>query len=87
MSETYETDDKEIERAILVGVWVRGQNEEWEVRDTLDELAQLAEGAGAEVLERLHDTLSKGESIIAAGAGNPPMGPPLVTEHAISARA
>jgi GTP-binding protein HflX len=53
MSETFETDDKEIERAILIGVWVRGQNEEWEVRDTLDELAQLTAGAGAEVLAQV----------------------------------
>ncbi|HKL21502.1 MAG TPA: GTPase HflX, partial [Tichowtungia sp.] len=53
MSEPFETDRKETERAMLVGVWVRGQNEEWEVRDTLDELAQLTAGAGAEVLEQI----------------------------------
>ena len=53
MSEIYETDNKAIERAILVGVMVRGVNDEWDVRDTLDELAQLAEGAGAEVLVRV----------------------------------
>ncbi len=44
-----ETNSKQVERALLVGVWVRGQNEEWEVRDTLDELSMLAAGAGAEV--------------------------------------
>ena len=49
----FETDDKELERALLVGVWVRGQSAEWEVRDTLDELAQLAAGAGAEVLGQI----------------------------------
>jgi GTP-binding protein HflX len=49
----FETEDKSVERALLVGVWVRGRNEEWEVRDTLDELAQLAEGAGAEVCGRM----------------------------------
>lgn len=53
MSETYETDDKDTERAILIGVWVRGQSEEWEVRDTLDELAQLTAGAGAEVSSQI----------------------------------
>lgn len=46
----FETDDKEVERVLLVGVMVRGRTDEWEVRDTLDELAQLAEGAGAEVV-------------------------------------
>ena len=49
----FETDDKELERAILVGVWVRGQTEEWEVRDTLDELAQLTAGAGAEISSQI----------------------------------
>ncbi len=56
---TYETDDKEIERAILVGVWVRGQNEQWDVRDTLDELAQLTKGAGAEICSQILCTQSK----------------------------
>ena len=47
-----ENKDKTIERVLLVGVLLPGE-EEWRVRDTLDELAQLAESAGAEVLERL----------------------------------
>jgi len=37
------------ERALLVGVAVYGRNDEWDVRDTLDELAQLTESAGADV--------------------------------------
>jgi len=37
------------ERAMLVGVAVYGRNDEWDVRDTLAELAQLTESAGAEV--------------------------------------
>ncbi|MDD3276351.1 MAG: GTPase HflX [Kiritimatiellales bacterium] len=41
------------ERALLVGVMVRGVHHEMDVIDTLDELAQLAEGAGAEVLGRV----------------------------------
>ncbi|MDH3346466.1 MAG: GTPase HflX [Kiritimatiellaceae bacterium] len=53
MTELFETDDKEIERAILVGVWVRGQNEEWEARDTLEELAQLTAGAGADIRSQI----------------------------------
>jgi GTP-binding protein HflX len=44
--------DPPIERVILVGVLSYG-NEEWRVRDTLDELAQLAESAGAVVVERI----------------------------------
>ena len=41
------------ERALLVGVMVRGRNIESDVCDTLDELAQLTESAGAEVLGRM----------------------------------
>ncbi len=52
MSNTFKTEKAETDRSILVGVMLRGQDEEWDVRDMLDELAQLAEGAGAEVLER-----------------------------------
>ena len=44
--------DPPIERVILVGVLSYG-DEEWRVRDTLDELAQLAESAGAVVVERI----------------------------------
>lgn len=51
------------ERALLVGVMVRGVTDEWDVRDTLDELAQLAESAGAEVAGRM---LCKQDQIHAA---------------------
>jgi len=44
--------NNEGERVVLVGVMVRGRDEEWAVRDTLDELAQLTETAGAEVIGR-----------------------------------
>jgi 50S ribosomal subunit-associated GTPase HflX len=59
MSEPFSTDNTAIERAILVGVMVRGRNEECDVRDTLDELAQLTEGAGAEVLDRVLERRSR----------------------------
>lgn len=41
------------ECAVLAGVMVRGRNDEWDAKDTLDELAQLTESAGAEVLGRM----------------------------------
>ena len=41
------------ERALLVGVAVYGRNDEWDACDTLEELAQLTESAGAEVLGRM----------------------------------
>jgi GTP-binding protein HflX len=47
-----ENQDQTEERVLLIGVLLPG-NEEWRVRDTLDELAQLAESAGAFVLERI----------------------------------
>jgi len=39
------------ETVLLVGVLIRGA-EEWKVKDTMDELAQLAESAGAEIAGR-----------------------------------
>jgi GTP-binding protein HflX len=53
MKEMKTTVPHEQERALLAGVMVRGRNDEWDVRDTLDELAQLTESAGAEVLGRM----------------------------------
>ncbi|MFA7257102.1 MAG: GTPase HflX [Kiritimatiellales bacterium] len=58
-----ETNPKHTERALLVGVMVRGVTDEWDARDTLDELAQLAESAGAEVAGRM---LCKQDKIHAA---------------------
>lgn len=52
MNKLIETNRKESDRAVLVGALIRGRDEEWDVRDMLDELAQLAEGAGAVVLDR-----------------------------------
>jgi GTP-binding protein HflX len=46
-----ETQNRDVESVLLVGVLVRG-DEEWRVKDTLDELAQLVESAGAEVKGR-----------------------------------
>ncbi len=51
MSELFETQNKDAETVLLVGVVVRGE-EEWRVKDTMDELAQLVESAGAEVKGR-----------------------------------
>ncbi|MDZ8119809.1 GTPase HflX [Pontiella agarivorans] len=51
MPELLETEDKSVETVVLVGVVLRNE-EEWRVKDTMDELAQLAESAGAEVKGR-----------------------------------
>lgn len=51
MSELFETRKPGIESVLLVGVLIRGE-EEWRAKDTLDELAQLVESAGAEVAGR-----------------------------------
>ena len=51
MSELYEMQKPETDAVLLVGVQIRGQ-EEWKVKDTMDELAQLAESAGAVVAGR-----------------------------------
>ncbi|NLX26712.1 MAG: GTPase HflX [Lentisphaerae bacterium] len=51
MSDLLETKSDETESVLLVGVLLHG-SEEWRARDTMDELAQLAESAGAEVKGR-----------------------------------
>jgi GTP-binding protein HflX len=51
MADLLETQNNEAETVLLVGVLVRGE-EEWKVKDTMDELAQLSESAGAEVKGR-----------------------------------
>ncbi len=51
MSGSLETQNNDAETVLLVGVLIRGE-EEWRVRDTMDELAQLAESAGAEIAGR-----------------------------------
>ena len=51
MADLLETQNNEAETVLLVGVLVRGE-EEWKVKDTMDELAQLSERAGAEVKGR-----------------------------------
>jgi len=51
MSELQETQRNETESVLLIGVLLRGE-EEWKVKDTLDELAQLTESAGGRVAGR-----------------------------------
>jgi len=51
MSELFKTQKNGAETVLLIGVVIRGR-EEWRVKDTMDELAQLVESAGAEVKGR-----------------------------------
>jgi GTP-binding protein HflX len=51
MSELLETQNNDVETVLLVGVVLRNE-EEWKVKDTMDELAQLSESAGATVAGR-----------------------------------
>jgi GTPase len=52
MADLISTASKTTEDAVLIGVQLRGQPA-WAVQDSLDELARLAETAGARVLERI----------------------------------
>jgi len=52
MGRLYSTSEETRETAILVGVLLKGQHE-WEIADSLDELEQLADTAGAEVLDSM----------------------------------
>jgi len=51
MSELFEIQNNDVETVLLVGVVLRNE-EEWKVKDTMDELAQLVESAGATVAGR-----------------------------------
>jgi len=47
------------ERAILVGVGIKGEHRNWSIEGSLDELGQLARTAGAEVVGRMVQNLEK----------------------------
>ena len=47
------------ERACIVGVAVRGREQPWQVQDSLEELAALAEASNAEVVARVTQTLQR----------------------------
>jgi GTP-binding protein HflX len=51
MADLLETQNNNAETVLIIGVLLRGE-EEWKVKDTMDELAQLVESAGAEVKGR-----------------------------------
>ncbi len=51
MTELFETQNNDAESVLLIGVVLR-RGEAWRTKDTLDELAQLVESAGAEVKGR-----------------------------------
>ena len=56
--ELINTTDKK-ERAILVGVGIKGEHRNWSIEGSLDELQQLARTAGAEVVGRMVQNLEK----------------------------
>ncbi len=58
-----------IERGLLVGVDVHGENGRWSVEDSLDELAALAKTAGIEVVGRESQQLSSIHPATLIGSG------------------
>ncbi len=68
MTELLETKSRAEETVVLVGVVLRG-DEEWRARDTMDELAQLAETAGAVVQGRFLVRQSKIQAGYFIGSG------------------
>jgi GTP-binding protein HflX len=57
------------ERALLVGIEVRGQNSRWSIDDSLDELAALADTAGIVVVGRESQQLTRIRSATLIGSG------------------
>jgi GTP-binding protein HflX len=64
----YEPKPNKRERAILVGVLMPGETR-YDIEDSLDELAQLADTAGADVCERMTQNLAKVHSSTYIGSG------------------
>ncbi len=64
----YEPNPNARERAILVGVLLPGGTR-YDIEDSLDELAQLADTAGADVCERMTQNLAKPHSSTYIGSG------------------
>ncbi len=64
----YESNPNARERAILVGVLLPGETR-YDIEDSLDELAQLADTAGADVCERITQNLAKPHSSTYIGSG------------------
>ncbi|HCG98275.1 MAG TPA: GTPase HflX [Actinobacteria bacterium] len=58
MKQTSFVTEKEAEKAVIVGVQI-GTESDWEAEQTLNELEQLASTAGAEVIDRVSQRLSK----------------------------
>jgi GTP-binding protein HflX len=57
------------ERAILVGVGIKGEHRNWSIEGSLDELGQLAKTAGAEVVGRMVQNLEKPSQSHYLGSG------------------
>ncbi len=57
------------ERAILVGVGIKGEHRNWSIEGSLDELQQLAKTAGAEVVGRMVQNLEKPSQSHYLGSG------------------
>jgi GTP-binding protein HflX len=57
------------EKAVLVGVDVRSPGDQWNIEDSLEELAYLAQTAGAEVEEKVVQRLSSPSSLYYVGKG------------------
>jgi GTP-binding protein HflX len=56
-------------RAVLVGIEIKGHSSTWTVRDSLDELAQLALTAGLTVVARTYQKLSHPDASTYVGSG------------------
>lgn len=68
MRKILETREPE-ERAILVGVEIRGRGNSWSLEDSLEELSQLAKTAGAEVVGVVSQKLSSPTASFLIGRG------------------
>lgn len=61
--------DSGIEKALLIGVEIKGQGDGWPLSDSMDELHQLAEAAGAEVIGRVTQRLDSPSPSYYIGTG------------------
>ena len=69
IKKSHDTQDLSVERAVLVGLIIKGEQDEEQLQEYLDELAFLAETAGAETVKRFTQKVGHPDTKTFVGKG------------------
>ena len=69
IKKSHDTQDLSVERTVLVGLIIKGEQDEEQLQEYLDELAFLAETAGAETVKRFTQKVSHPDTKTFVGKG------------------